>query len=327
MNYVSPNSDRLAHLRLSLKWSREMTRVFSKGFYLSTFLMPASLRRDVFALYGFCRYTDNIGDSPRKRSVEEINKELTHWRDELKSAYRSGESQNPIMNAFVHVALARNIPIDLPLELIDGVQSDICTNSYSDFNSLRIFCYQVASVVGVMMTHVIGYRDEAAFQHAESLGIAMQLTNILRDINEDWQLHRKIFLPEDDMARFGVTREGIAAGILSEGFISLMKFEIGRARGYYEDASSGVELLHKRGQSSIRAAAEIYSAILNEIEERNYDVFSSRPVVPMRRKLSIMMRNRISVFLSRKTAAHSGGVLTGTSKGIDVSYDGGEPWK
>lgn len=318
MSYTSPNSDRLEHLKLSLKWSREMTRVFSKGFYLSTFLMPADLRRDVFALYGFCRYTDNIGDSPRKRSIDEIIFELNHWREELKSAYRSGESQNPIMNAFVHVALKKGIPLHLPLELIDGVQSDIQTDSYADFNSLRKFCYQVASVVGVMMTYVIGYRDEAAFQHAESLGIAMQLTNILRDIHEDWELHRKVFLPEDDMTRFGVTKEDISTGVVSEQFVELMKFEIDRARGYYQDAHHGIAMLARRGRPSIKAAAEIYASILDEIEHRSYDVFSARPVVTLPRKISIMLINRIAFLLPHKNGEHAGHELTGHTKSIDV---------
>ncbi len=318
MNVTSPNSDRLEHLRLSLKWSREMTRVFSKGFYLSTFLMPAGLRRDVFALYGFCRYTDNIGDSPRKRSLGKISQELEHWRDELTSAYESGESQNPIMNAFVHVALEKGIPIGLPLELIGGVQSDIQTDSYADFNSLRKFCYQVASVVGVMMTHVIGFSDEAAFQHAESLGIAMQLTNILRDINEDWQLHRKIFLPAEDLDRFGVTREDIANGRITGRFIDLMKFEIARARGYYQDAHAGIDLLSKRGQPSVRAAAEIYADILREIERRNYDIFSSRPVVPLPRKMSIMLKNKFAVSLPRGKEVCQGDVLSGQTNKINI---------
>jgi phytoene synthase len=318
MNYTSPNSDRLQHLKLSLKWSREMTRVFSKGFYLSTFLMPSSLRRNVFALYGYCRYTDNIGDSPRERSADEIAIELDHWREELKSAYKSGESQNPIMNAFVHVALEKGIPIQPPLELISGVQSDIQSESYPDFSSLRKFCYQVASVVGVMMTHVIGYRDEAAFRHAESLGIAMQLTNILRDINEDWQLRRKIFLPEEDLIRFGVTRDDIAAGIVSEHFVALMKFEIERARGYYQDAQKGIPLLSRRGRSSIRAAAEIYASILTEIERRDYDVFSSRPVVSLPRKISIMAKNRFLGILPQRSEARDSSVLAGRTKQIDV---------
>ncbi len=318
MNLTSPNSDRLEHLKLSLKWSREMTKVFSKGFYLSTFLMPAGLRRDVFALYGFCRYTDNIGDSPRKRSVDKITQELEHWRDEMRSAYDSGESQNPIMNAFVHVAIEREIPISLPLELIDGVQSDIQTDSYADFNSLRKFCYQVASVVGVMMTHVIGFSDEAAFQHAESLGIAMQLTNILRDINEDWQLHRKIFLPADDLERFGVTREDIANCRITEHFVDLMKFEIARARGYYQDAHRGIELLSKRGRHSIRAAAEIYANILMEIEKQNYDVFSSRPVVPLPGKLAIMVKSKFSVSTPREKEICQGNAITEQTDKVNI---------
>ncbi len=318
MTHISPNSDRVQHLRLSLKWSREMTKVFSKGFYLSTFLMPARLRRDVFALYGYCRYTDNIGDSPRERSLEEVGFELDHWRKELKSAYKSGESQNPIMNAFVHVALEKEIPIELPLELIDGVQSDIQCDSYPDFNSLRKFCYQVASVVGVMMTHVIGYRDRAAFQHAESLGIAMQLTNILRDVNEDWQLHRKIFIPVDDMARFGVTSDDIASGIVSERFVSLMKFEIERARGYYQDAQRGIALLSKRGRSSITAAAEIYASILDEIEKRDYDVFSSRPVVSVPKKIAVMVRTRALSPFPSKGETHQGNLVPERTKEIDA---------
>ncbi|MGC8654660.1 MAG: phytoene/squalene synthase family protein [Candidatus Kryptoniota bacterium] len=318
MSYTSRNSDRLQHLKLSMKWSREMTRVFSKGFYLSTFLMPSDLRRDVFALYGYCRYTDNIGDSPRERSAKEIVFELNCWREELKSAYKSGESQHPVMNAFVHVAIEKGIPIQLPLELIDGVQSDIQSDSYADFIQLRKFCYQVASVVGLMMTRVIGYRDEAAFQHAESLGIAMQLTNILRDINEDWQLRRKIFLPEEDLMRFGVTRDDIAAGVVSEKFVALMKFEIERARGYYQDAQNGINLLSKRGRSSIRAAADIYSSILTEIEKRNHDVFSSRPVVSLMRKISIMARHRFLGVLPIRSEAGDSSLITGRTKQIDV---------
>ncbi len=318
MSYASPNSDRLQHLKLSLKMSREMTKTFSKGFYLSTFLMPSRLRRDVFALYGFCRYTDNIGDSPRQRSTDEIVQELEHWREELRFAYKSGESQNPIMNAFVNVALDKGIPIGLPLELIDGVQSDLLTASYPDFISLRKFCYQVASVVGVMMTYIIGYSDGSAFQHAESLGIAMQITNILRDINEDWQLHGKIFLPEDDMKRFGVTRADIANGNINENFIGLMKYEIERARGYYKDAERGIELLSKSGRPSIRAAAKIYASILDTIEARGYDVFSSRAVVATPKKLSIMVQNRVASLLPRRAETRPGELLSGQTKGFDL---------
>lgn len=287
----TPNADRALDLKSSRTYARSLIRSYSKSFYIASLLLPRRLRQDVHCLYAFCRYTDNIVDAPRPRSPEELQRELNLWREELQAAYRTGESQHPVIGGFVHVARASAIELELPLDLIRGVEMDLLIDRYETFEDLYRFCYRVASVVGLMMTKVIGTRHEAAFRHAEQLGIGMQLANVLRDVGEDWRLRRKIYLPQEDLRAHGVTESAIAAGSMSPEMRSLIKFEVERAHSYFNESHAGIAMLERKGQFAIDAAARLYRGILGEIENNEYDVFTRRPVVAPSRKLRVVLNS------------------------------------
>ncbi|MBE0644158.1 MAG: phytoene/squalene synthase family protein [Bacteroidetes bacterium] len=297
MNTTSPNADAGLDRIPSMAYARLLTRTYSKSFYLATQFMPAAKREDVYAVYAFCRYTDNIVDSPRQRDRQLLKRELDQWREELSQAWRSGESQHPVLCVFIPVLHKYNIPLQLPLELIDGVEMDLTHDRYEQFTQLRTFCYHVASVVGLMMTYIFGYRDRSAFVFAEALGIAMQLTNILRDISEDWQLRRKVYVPLTEMEEYGVSIEDIAAGRMSPDMRSFLKAQVDRAHSYFEYAEQGIPLLQPQGQAAVRAAASLYREILREIERADYNVFAQRPVVSTTRKLRTLGRMVASSWL------------------------------
>jgi phytoene synthase len=164
---------------------------------------------------------------------------------------------------------------------------DIHQDRYEDFTALADYCYGVASTVGLMSMHIIGFTTEAAIRYAVKLGVALQLTNILRDISEDYKLGR-VYLPQDELRRFGITETHLAEGIIDDNWKVFMKFQIDRTRSIYEEAWPGIPLLHPSGQFSIAAAATFYRGILDKIEENDFDVFSSRACIGKWRKLKML---------------------------------------
>lgn len=313
----SPNADAELNRGPANAYARLLTRTYSKSFYLATQFMRPAKKRDVYAVYAFCRYTDNIIDAPRSRDAAQLEREIAAWREELSTAWKTGESQHPVLGIFVPVLHKYNIPLQLPLELIDGVEMDLTCHRYARFSELRHFCYHVASVVGLMMTYVFGYRDSSAFPYAEALGIAMQLTNILRDVEEDWRLRRKIYLPLDEMREYGLTEADIEAGRMSAPMRRFIQAQVERAHGFFAYADQGIPLLDRQGQAAVRAASTLYREILGEIERADYDVFSVRPVVSTSRKLHVLLRMQLDSLRPggrTRTRASASAVLPGTAR-------------
>jgi len=275
--------------RAAFEYSRQITAHFAKSFYLCARLLPPEKRWATFAIYGFCRYADNLIDTIRNREVGEILRETEFLADELRVAYRTGESQHPIIRSFIVVAQRFEIPIDYPLDLLKGVQMDVQHARYKNFDELYVFCYRVAAVVGLMMTHVLEYHDKEAFRYAEKLGVAMQLTNILRDIQEDKRLGR-IYLPLDELHQFNCSEGNILEERITPAFKELMIFQVNRAHAYYEAANPGIKMLKAESQFAIRSASRVYRGILKKIEARDYNPFLGRVFVPKHRKLSIVLR-------------------------------------
>ncbi len=176
------------------------------------------------------------------------------------------------------------IPKNLPLELMQGVLMDTHTKRYETFGELYVYCYRVASTVGLMSSEILGYADTKALEYAEAMGIAMQLTNILRDIKEDAAMDR-IYLPQEDLRKFDVSEQQIFANKMNGNFIELMKFQITRARDFYQTGEQGINLLEKDSRFTVLLAARIYSQILDEIERQNYDVFLRRAHRTFRQKI------------------------------------------
>ena len=295
--------------RAAFEYARKITAYYSKSFYFSAQMLPKEKRWATFALYGFCRHCDNLIDTPRQRTETEILREIQRLTEELKVAYNTSESQDPIIRAFILVAKAYDIPIAYPLDLLNGVAMDVEQTRYKTFDDLSLFCYRVAAVVGLMMTYVLGYKDKRAFSYAKQLGIAMQLTNILRDIKEDKQMGR-LYIPQADLAAFGVTAQDIFNEKMTPQLRALMKFQVERADQYYTEAIPGISLLKTESQYAIYSAARIYRGILRKIEDQDYNPFLSRVFVSSTQKVGILLHEQIRTkFLSAQEKlfpVHSG---------------------
>ncbi len=280
------------NLHPAFEYARSLTARYAKSFYISARFLPPERRWATYALYGFCRYADNLIDLPRKRTQEQQLAEISCFAQELSHAYEAGESEHPILKAFIVAAQRYEIPIEYPLDLLRGCEMDIQFAGYETFDDLYVFCYRVAGVVGLMMTHILGYSDAAAFAPAEKLGIAMQLTNILRDIQEDKNMGR-IYLPRQEMQAYKVDEEDIMAERLSPALVDLIRFHVQRAHGYYDEADRGIPLLSHESRFAIYAASRIYRGILGKIEHTGYNPFLGRAYLPMHQKLSILLHERL----------------------------------
>ena len=209
----------------------EITRRSSSNFYYAFMLLPAERRRALHAVYAFCRFIDDIADDEGARDAAAL---LKRWREEVDRVY-AGAPTRAISRALADSARHFNIPREHFDEIITGVEMDLTRNRYETFDELRQYCYRVASAVGLICIEIFGYTNPEARVYAESLGIACQLTNILRDVKEDAQKGR-IYLPQEDLARFGVSESEILGGVYSDAFIRLMEFEARRAREFYQRA-------------------------------------------------------------------------------------------
>lgn len=256
------------------------TRTGSRSFYFATRFFPKTLASHAYAVYWFCRTTDDLVDE--EPDVAKATTNLDAWEAELRFGLRGGDVSHPILRLFLHVVKLCKIPSEYPLELVAGCRMDLEKHRYETYEELRLFCYRVASCVGLMMCHVIGFTrpelEAQGKQYAIDLGIAMQLTNILRDVATDWEMGR-VYFPLEDMNRFGYSLEDLAEQRRTIAFRKLMQFEAERARGYYAGAMPGIAMLKPEGRFAVEIAAKVYAAILREIERAGYDVFSRRAVV------------------------------------------------
>jgi len=259
----------------------EIARVHSKSFSLSLQFLPREKRRAVRAVYAFCRTADDIVD--RDTVPAERLSAIDAWEGELLAAY-AGRAKVPILVAFADAAARFDVPLRAALDLLRGARLDVTVNRYATYDDLRGYCYLVASTVGVLVTPILGALDEEALGHAIALGHAMQLTNILRDVGEDARMNR-IYLPADEMARFGYSEADLFACRVDERFAALMRFQIDRARELYRDAEPGIARLEPESRYAVRLALRLYRGILDAIEANHYDVFTRRAYVPLRTKV------------------------------------------
>ena len=267
-------------------YCRHVTRRASKTFYWASLFLPYQKRLAAWAIYALCRSVDDIADTPEKG--RDPLAELAQWRQRLQQVYQ-GEGTHPIMLAWADMLRQYDVPLQPVLDLIDGVQTDLGPVRFGTFEELRCYCYRVAGTVGLLMAPVLGYQSPDALPCAVNLGIAMQLTNILRDIGEDAQLGR-IYLPSAEIAQFGYCEEALRAGVVNGAFVHLMQFQIARAESYYEQALPGIGLLDPAVQLAIMASARLYRGILGAITANGYDVFRQRAFVPLSAKVLMMPR-------------------------------------
>jgi phytoene synthase len=269
---------------LSYRYCRRVARSRARNFYYSFVLLPRPQRDAMCAMYAFMRYCDDLSDEPGATRAA-----IERWRAHLDQALAGRFSGHPVWPAFHHAVRRFAIPHQYFREMIDGVASDVEPRRIETFDQLHRYCYQVASVVGLTTVHIFGFDSPAALPLAEKCGVAFQLTNILRDIREDAGLGR-VYLPAEDLRRFGVTEEDLRSGNRSPAFVELMRFEAARARACYDESRPLLELVSPHSRPSLWALIEIYSRLLERIERSGYDVFARRIRLPARQKAGIVLR-------------------------------------
>ena len=259
--------------------ARDICQRHAKSFYFASHFLPPAKRYNAYAVYAFCRLLDDAVDEAidEKSQLEH----LIEFDELLDGAYEGNSPDEPIerdkaLRAFAITVKQCGIPKRLFQDLAEGCRMDLTVSRYADWPALEKYCYHVAGVVGVIMCHVFDLKNEAAHGQAIAMGNAMQLTNILRDVKEDL-VRGRIYLPQDDMARFGVTEGALAGGQVDDAFVSLMKFEIDRARTFYAHGSAGLQMIPNDGSRLTAATmATVYAGILDAIERQGYDVFARR---------------------------------------------------
>jgi phytoene synthase len=247
----------------------DLTQKHSRTFYMAASLLPADKRRAVHALYAFCRVSDDMVD----RGEMDAKEQLAAWRQ--RTVLDVNPESDSIALAWLDARRSYRIPPLFADQLLQGVSNDLDKVRYNTFDELTKYCYGVACTVGLMSMHITGYQGPDAFPYAIRLGVALQLTNILRDVGEDWRMGR-LYLPKEELDAFGLDEEHIACGEVTENWRAFMRFQIDRARALYAAAMPGIQLLNPDGRFAIAAAAELYQSILTKIEENDYDVFHRR---------------------------------------------------
>jgi len=259
----------------------DVAREHSKSFYMATGLLPREKREAVRVLYAFCRTVDDIVD---ESTGEDREHQLAYWR-QVVSAERAPLPGDPIAKAWLHVLHAYHIPSRYALQLIDGVARDLNQNCYETFEDLSTYCYGVASTVGLMSMYIIGFTSPEALRYAINLGVALQLTNILRDVGEDAR-NGRIYLPAKELREFGISEAELASGDINTRWVEFMKYQIFRVRDIYTESEKGIPFLHRDGQIAVAAASSFYKGILDVIEGNGFDVFTRRASLGAIGKLS-----------------------------------------
>jgi phytoene synthase len=256
------------------------------SFYYSFLFLPEDRRRAITALYAFCREVDDVVDDCTDPATARAT--LAWWRQELAAAFH-GTPQHPVTRALAEIAPRFNLAEPRLAEIIDGMQMDLDFNRYPSFDVLRQYCHRVAGVVGELSAEIFGYRDRGTLEYAADLGMAFQLTNIIRDVGEDARRNR-IYLPLDEIERYGVSAADITASRETDDFRRLIEFQIERALGYYREAFAKLPAVDRRAQRAGIVMAAIYRTLLDEIRRDGCRVLSRRTSLTPVRKLWIAWR-------------------------------------
>lgn len=254
------------------EYCAERTAKSGSSFYYSFLFLPEHRRRAITALYAFCREVDDIVDETSDADVARTK--LAWWRNELAAVY-DGSPQHPVARALSDVADEFDLRHDLLAEIIDGMQMDLDRNRYEDFAALAEYCHRVAGVVGLLSARIFGYMHPQTLEYAHDLGMAFQLTNIVRDVGEDARRDR-IYLPLDDLSRYGVSPQDILLGKASDGMRNLLQFEVARARSFYTQALHKLPDTDRHSQRAGLIMAAIYQRLLDEIDADSTRVLSAR---------------------------------------------------
>lgn len=264
---------------------QETANKSKSNFFYSFSLLPKEKNEAINTVYAFCRQTDDIVDN-ENADIQKKYSGIREWRDEFEKALAYGNSKYPLLNNLNSVIKKYNIPAEPFFDLIKGMEMDLKKNRYNTFSDLMEYCYNVASTVGLMSIEIFGYNNPKTRDFAINLGIALQLTNILRDIKSDAGKGR-IYIPLEDLRRFNYNEKSLLENEYNDEFIKLMKYECERARYFYAEADSQLSREDKGLMFAAKIMENIYFRILNKIEQSNYNVFGGKIRISKIKKLLI----------------------------------------
>jgi len=286
-------------LRESYAECKRLNALHGKTYYLATLLLPKSKRPFVHALYGFARYADEIVDDLASTlTPQEKADVLSKWSSGVLAGLQNGTSEDPVGRALVDTAKRFKIPHQHFIDFLHSMEMDLTVTQYQSYEDLLEYVYGSAAVIGLEMVPVLGYSDDGAFDSAKKLGIAFQLANFIRDVGEDLERGR-IYLPLDELARFGVTRELLEKRVLTPEIIEALKFQIARVRQLQLEAAPGIAMLDKTSRACIEAASELYCGIVDEVEAIGYDIFNKRAKTSTLRRLRVASTAYVRAIVAR----------------------------
>jgi 15-cis-phytoene synthase len=267
-------------------YCKQKAAASGSSFYYSFLFLPPERQRAIMALYAFCREVDDVVDETADMQIAQTK--LDWWRKETAEIH-GGKPTHPVTQALAEVVKSFDLPRDKLLEIIDGMQMDLQQTRYLDFKALELYCYRVASVVGLLAVEIFGYTDPQTLKYAHDLGIAFQLTNIIRDVGEDARRGR-IYLPINELQQFNVTAKQITDATYNDNFRALMEFQIERAERYYGQALALLPAADRKSQRAGLIMAAIYRTTLDEIKADGCKVLTQRTSLTPLRKLWIAAR-------------------------------------
>lgn len=254
-----------------IKYCKKFLKKYGKSYYFATQLFPAKLRQATYAIYAFVRIPDEYVDNQHCSSTK-----LKRYKTAWVKAYKKRSSSDSVLSATAEIFHKYNIPFKYSIDFLNAMTMDTYKKRYQTFAELKKYMYGSAAVVGLIMSYIIGFKNKKALKYAENLGYAMQLTNFLRDIGEDYFLRNRIYLPQNELKRFGIKKIDFSTKKPNNAFVKMLKYNIKRVRKYYASAEQGIKYLEISGQKAVRTALVLYREILSKIELNNYDVFNKR---------------------------------------------------
>jgi phytoene synthase len=267
---------------------KNMTRAYGTSYFISTYFFPKILRERTWVLYAFVRYPDEIVDNQEKDAGIAREKVL-EWKNEWQKAYNGSTEVHPVLRANAVLWKEYNIPFEYSDIFLDAMLQDTNKSRYSNYQELESYMYGSATVVGYMMSYIIGFKD-GALPYARALGEAFQLTNFLRDIKEDLARGR-IYIPQDEMAKHGVTEADFESNLMSEPMKNLLLYQIKRNEDLYSEALKGIPMLNKSGRRAVRIALYLYKEILEEIKKDPERIWHERVRISKLQKLYIIIKH------------------------------------
>ena len=286
-------------LRASYAECKRLNSLHGKTYYLATLLLPASKRPFVHALYGFARYADEIVDDLASTlSAQEKAEVLRNWSSEVLRGLETGQSSDLVGRALIDTVQRFDIPHQHFIDFLHSMEMDLTVTEYQTFEDLYEYVYGSAAVIGLQMVPILGGDTVNSLEAAKNLGVAFQLANFIRDVGEDLDRGR-VYLPLQELAEHGVTRQMLEARKLTPEIISALKFQIARVRQLQKAAEPGIALLDKTSQPCIRAASELYCGIVDEVEKIDYDVFNKRAKTSTARRARVALAAYISAVIAR----------------------------